>query len=229
MTAIDAIASAQQMYANLGLAAPKGDDARSGNDLGQQDFLTLMTTQLKNQDPFKPMENGDFLAQMAQFSAVSGIENVNTTLSSISDSLKSFRIATASNLLGEQVLVPGDIARPDEDGVVHGAIELPDAAAQVTVNFSDAATGEILHSENYGRQDAGMMGFSWNTGANAARGDEVGIRVAVMATSAGVTANVGPSVFAKVMSVQTGTGGSDVTYNVEDYGNISSSKIDSFR
>ena len=229
MTPLNSASDAQSLYANLGLSAPAKQDAQSKDGLGQQDFLTLMTTQLKNQDPFKPMENGDFLAQMAQFSAVSGIENVNETLGSINEGLRSFRIATASNLLGEQVLVPGDIARPDEAGVVHGVVELPEASDQVTVAFSDAKTGEVLHSETYGRQDAGMMGFEWNTGSNAARADEVGIRVAVMASSNGATKNVGPSVFAKVLSVHSAPSGNDVTYNVEDYGDISSSKIDTFR
>ena len=229
MTAIDTTSSAQSMFANLGLASASTDEAKTGNDLGQQDFLTLMTTQLKNQDPFKPMENGEFLAQMAQFSTVSGIESVNETLGTISEGLRSFRIATASNLLGEQVLVPGDIARPDESGLVHGAVELPESADQVTVAFSDAETGEVLHTESYGRQDAGMMGFEWNTGANAARGDQVGIRVAVMASSNGATTNVGPSVFAKVLSVHAEPSGADVTYNVEDYGDISSAKVDTFR
>lgn len=229
MTAIDTTSSAQSMFANLGLATPNSDEAKIGNDLGQQDFLTLMTTQLKNQDPFKPMENGEFLAQMAQFSTVSGIESVNETLGTISEGLRSFRIATASNLLGEQVLVPGDVARPDEHGLVHGAVELPEAADQVTVAYSDAETGEVLHTESYGRQDAGMMGFEWNTGANAERGDQVGIRVAVMATNNGATTNVGPSVFAKVLSVHAEATGADVTYNVEDYGDVSSTKIDTFR
>ena len=227
MSTVNAASDAQSLYANLGLNAAQQDT--KSKDLGQGDFLTLMTTQLKNQDPFKPMENGEFLAQMAQFSTVSGIENVNETLSSISEGLRSFRIATASNLLGEQVLVPGDIARPDEAGMVHGAVELPEYADQVTVTFSDAETGEILHSGSYGRQSAGMMGFEWQTGAFAGRAAEVGIRVAVMASSSGATKNVGPSVFAKVLSVHAAPGGNDVTYNVEDYGDISSTTVDTFR
>ena len=47
------------------------------NSLGQEDFLKLMTTQLQNQDPFAPMDNGDFIAQMAQFSTVTGITEIN--------------------------------------------------------------------------------------------------------------------------------------------------------
>ena len=54
------------------------------NTLGQEDFLKLMTTQLQNQDPFAPMENGDFIAQMAQFSTVTGITDMSETLKGLS-------------------------------------------------------------------------------------------------------------------------------------------------
>ena len=92
-------------------AAPSASAA-----IGQQDFLTLMLAQLKNQDPLKPMENGEFLAQLAQFSTVGGIEKVNDTLASLGSGMRDFRIATAANLLGHEVLVPGNIARPGADG-----------------------------------------------------------------------------------------------------------------
>ena len=67
-----------------------------------------MTTQLQNQDPFSPMENGDFIAQMAQFSTVTGIAEMGESLKSLSNQLGEFRIATATNLLGHSVLVPGN-------------------------------------------------------------------------------------------------------------------------
>ena len=80
--------------------------------LGQSDFLKLMTTQLQNQDPFSPMENGDFIAQMAQFSTVTGIAEMGESLKSLSNQLGEFRIATATNLLGHSVLVPGNKVIP---------------------------------------------------------------------------------------------------------------------
>ena len=73
--------------------------AAASSALGQQDFLTLMLAQLKNQDPLQPMENGEFLAQLAQFSTVGGIEKVNDTLASLGDVMRDFRVATAANLL----------------------------------------------------------------------------------------------------------------------------------
>lgn len=63
---------------------PKGS---SQPTLGQADFLALMTTQLKQQDPFDPVDNQAMIAQMAQFSSLAGISEMNDTLRAISDRL----------------------------------------------------------------------------------------------------------------------------------------------
>ncbi len=62
--------------------------------LDQNDFLALMTAQLKNQDPTKPVDNSEYVAQLAQFSTVSGIAASNTTLGSIADKLDTLIAAT---------------------------------------------------------------------------------------------------------------------------------------
>lgn len=64
--------------ANLGTASNAGNQ-----QLGQQDFLTLLTTQLKNQDPLSPLDNEAFVAQLAQFSTVSGITEMNASISAL--------------------------------------------------------------------------------------------------------------------------------------------------
>ena len=55
--------------------------------LGQADFIRLMTTQMRLQDPLEPVDNKEMIAQMAQFSSLSGIENINSTLKAISAQL----------------------------------------------------------------------------------------------------------------------------------------------
>ncbi|MBK6412461.1 flagellar hook capping FlgD N-terminal domain-containing protein [Sphingopyxis sp.] len=62
---------------------PKG----SGQQMGQSDFLRLMTAQLSQQDPFNPVDNQQMVAQMAQFSSLAGISETNTTLQQISEQL----------------------------------------------------------------------------------------------------------------------------------------------
>ena len=210
-------------------AAATATGTASSGALGQQDFLTLMLAQLKNQDPMQPMENGEFLAQLAQFSTVSGIEKVNETLSSFGDGMRDFRIATAANLLGHQVLVPGNIARAGADGTVNGVVDLPQDASSVVVSYSDANTGALLHTQTYADQTAGLMGFSWSDLPPGMAEARTPVRVSVSATTASGTAQVGPSVFAKVLSARSGATGTDLTLQVEDYGALDALEIEAFR
>jgi len=199
---------------------------RKTNELGQEDFLTLMTAQLQNQDPFAPMENGEFLAQMAQFSTVSGLDKVNETLGAISGQIGGNRIATASSLLGQQVLVPGTVARPDATGVVQGVADLPEATSAVTVTYTDAETGTVLHRQDMGAQPAGLMGFDWRDAPPALVESRGAVRIAVQAEGGAPAA---PFVYARVVGVQLPESGQDLTLDVEDYGLRSSLEITSIR
>ena len=107
--------------------------------LGQEDFLELMTTQLQNQDPFKPMENGDFLAQMAQFSTVDGIQNLQKSFEQLSQSLVSNQALQAAGLVGRSVLAPTGLAALESGGAVKGVVSLPASSSEVTVHITDAS------------------------------------------------------------------------------------------
>ncbi|MBC2834751.1 flagellar hook assembly protein FlgD [Paragemmobacter straminiformis] len=203
--------------------------AKSPSALGQQDFMTLMLAQLQNQNPLDPMENTEFLAQLAQFNTVSGISQVNSTLTSLTDQMRDFRVATATNLLGHQVLVPGNIARPDATGTIEGVADLPEAASSVTVTFSNAKTGELLNSRVYGAQSAGLMGFDWSAIPQELTATRTPIRIDVTMTTPEGTKDVGASVFAKVLSARAGANGSDLTLNIEDFGAIDSAEVDAYR
>ena len=74
--------SLDSILQELGISKAKDQDGPrvTKKSLGQEDFLKLMTAQLNNQDPFKPVDNTDFIAQMAQFSTVTGITDINKNL-----------------------------------------------------------------------------------------------------------------------------------------------------
>lgn len=211
------------------LTGQKASTASAKADLGQSDFLTLMLAQLKSQDPLNPMENGEFVAQLAQFSTVSGIEKVNTTLESLGSGTRDFRVATAANLLGHQVLVPGSVARADKDGAIHGVVELPEAASSVVVSFADAKTGAILHSLPMGAQPAGLLGFDWTDVPADLAATRAPVRVSVSMTTEKGTQQVGPQVYARVLSAQAGAAGTDMTLQVEDYGALNALEIEALR
>ncbi len=222
------MASVTSIYQNNQMNTDTPARATGDRDLGQKDFLTLLTAQLQNQDPFKPMENGEFLAQMAQFSTVQGIENVNTTLGGISNQIGSNRIATGSSLLGQQVMVPGALARADESGAVHGAVDLPNAATEVRVIYTNAETGAVLHRQDLGPQPAGMVGFSWEGVPEDLRSARTPVRVAIESVP-GAEAATDTFVYARVIGVDMPQNTSEMTLRVEDYGMRSSLEVTSIR
>lgn len=194
-------------------------------NLDQSDFLKLLTTQLKNQDPLKPVENEAFVAQMAQFSSLSGITEMNSKLGSILETLGQGQLSTATGLVGKYVLTSGTTAVPDASGAIYGNVALPDGATNATITFKDA-TGKVLHSEALGSSTSGAADFGWD-GKNAA-----GETVVTGPVTIEATANVGStrealatSVYALVQAVNLPTANSPMTAEVAGLGTIAFDKI----
>ncbi len=194
-------------------------------DLGQEDFLRLMTAQLQNQDPLEPMDNSQFLGQMAQFSTVAGIEQMNATLNAAIGEMGQFRVATASTFLGQQVLVPGTTARPDDAGTIQGVVDLPNAVDSLTVTYTNAETGAVLAVQDYGTQPAGLVGFNWDEMPQDMVDQNTQVRISIEAETATGPATLTPSVFAEVMSVEMSPDSSDITLQIEDYGAMNSMEV----
>lgn len=131
------------------------------SQLNQNDFLRLMTTQLTTQDPFNPVDNTQMVAQMAQFSQVAGIAQMNQSLQQLVTSMGGNRISDAASWIGRSMLVQSDIATPLRDGSYSGAVSLPNGADSVTINFVDA-NGQVVHSQSATDQVAGTMPFAWD-------------------------------------------------------------------
>lgn len=140
-------------------APPPAESSRT--DLGQEDFLTLMITQFRNQDPFEPMDNGEFLGQLAQFSTVSGISSLNEGFAGMSASLQNEQALQAANLVGHRVLASSDVGYLAEDGSIAGAVDLGSSASSVQIEITDA-TGELVQRIDLGAQQAGLARFNWD-------------------------------------------------------------------
>jgi flagellar basal-body rod modification protein FlgD len=146
---------------------------QKSKSLGQDDFLKLMTTQLQNQDPMKPMDNNTFLAQIAQFSTVQGIGDLNKNFSALSSSLVSNQALQATSLVGHKVLAPTGVAALKQGGSIQGSVDLPAASGDVVVSVRDQS-GQVVRRLNLGSQAAGAVDFKWdgrkNDGTYAAPG-----------------------------------------------------------
>jgi flagellar basal-body rod modification protein FlgD len=230
MTTIDPNSAQAALFEKLGLN--KQSDAQKANSdkLGQSDFLKLMTTQLQNQDPFAPMDNGDFIAQMAQFSTVTGIQDMNASLGKLVEEFDQARIATASNLLGHSVLVPGNIGRPDDEGELHGVLDLPEATISTQLNYVDADTNNSLFKEDLGPRAAGLVGFKWSDIPEEILESNKRIKIEALIDTGNGPEQLSPSIYSKVISASVGTGETkQVLLNVEDYGDLDVSSAVNFR
>ena len=230
MSSIDSNNQAQlnRILDKIGVNNKETQKPASKDNLGQEDFLKLMTTQLQNQDPFAPMENAEFIGQMAQFSTVTGIAEMGLALKSISSQLNEFRIATASNMLGSSVMIPGNYARVDAEKTIHGMVDLPKASAQTEIRFTDS-TGNILHTKQLGAQASGLIGFSWENIPTEIADRNEPVRIEAFADFGNGVESLTPSVFAEVLAASTGDETKGVVLDVRDYGEILASDVQKFR
>lgn len=145
----------------LGLAPPPPTSRGSNNQLGQSDFLRLMTQQLAQQDPFEPLDNGDFIAQMAQFSTLTGIETLTESFGVLARTLSQGQSLQAASLVGRNVLVPTDSSEIAEGGTVSGAIDLDNPEQTLRIEVVDAA-GATVATIELSDTRAGLNDFHWD-------------------------------------------------------------------
>lgn len=151
--------SLSQAIQELGLN--RVTEKKNRNELGQDEFLELMVTQLRNQDPFRPLENGDFIAQMAQFSSVSGLQSLQKSFSQLTASLQSNQALQASTMVGRSVLVPLNTAVLSPNKPVTGVLDLPSSSSNVALTIVDSS-GQIVRQIRLGPQTAGEIPFTWD-------------------------------------------------------------------
>ncbi|MES3009268.1 MAG: flagellar hook assembly protein FlgD [Pseudomonadota bacterium] len=173
----------------------------------QQDrFMKLLVAQMKNQDPLNPMDNAQMTSQIAQINTVSGIEKLNTTVTSLLASFNNLQAQSATQLPGRSVLVPGT-GLTLADGKAMGGVELGGAADAVTVDIVDA-TGATVRSLSLGASTAGVRSFNWDgllaDGKTAPAGD---YRIRVSATAGGNPVPAGALAVSRVQAVSTGSNG----------------------
>lgn len=148
-------------YNALGLGATGAAAQKAKSDaLGQADFLLLMTTQLQNQDPLKPMDNAQMVSQLAQMSTVQGIEQLNSSVNGFSNTLLNEQILKGASLVGHQVLVPSDTWALDADSGASGLVVAP-GAGNLEVTITDA-NGDVVHTLKVTASQAGELPFQWD-------------------------------------------------------------------
>ena len=190
--------------------------------LGQEDFLKLLMTQLQNQDPMEPMDNGEFMGQMAQFSTVEGITEMGESIDGLVSIYQGQQMSANASMIGKKALVDGNWAQL-EGGKLAGAIDLTTAANDLRVDVK-SETGELMASIGLGSKMAGVQEFSWDgikqDGTTAPEGNYY---LSASAVRDGQSTVPAMQVYGTVNSVQMK--GGEVTLNVSGQGNVSFNSV----
>lgn len=195
----------------------------SRDTLGQPEFLRLMITQFQNQDPFKPMDSGDFLGQIAQFGTVSGIQDLQGSFAGLADSLISHQALQGAALIGREALVDTDIMRFN-GSAIPGAVDVP-VDGKVSIVIYDEA-GSLVRRMDFGSQAAGMMEFAWD-GRDAA-GDTVPhgrYFVEAEFELGGTTYALETLMYGRVDSVSLGHDGGGLRLHIDNLGEIALARV----
>jgi flagellar basal-body rod modification protein FlgD len=157
--------------------------ATDGVEADTNKFMTLLVTQLRNQDPLNPLDNAQITSQLAQLSTVTGVNKLNTTLESLKASYQSSEALQATNMIGHGVLVEGDFIALSGGKSVLG-VDLASAADSVQVIITDPSTGKDVQTIALGAQAAGTVPLAWDGvpdgGTSALKDGKYSFRVVAM-------------------------------------------------
>ncbi|UJM85477.1 MULTISPECIES: flagellar hook capping FlgD N-terminal domain-containing protein [Rhodanobacter] len=204
---------------NVGASAGQAASVGKDKTLSQADFLSLLTQQMRNQDPTKPMDSSQMVSQLAQISQVSATQALQSSFDGLSAALQGNQILQASGMVGRSVVVPS-AAGTLRDGGLDGAVNVPDGGGQVLVKISDTH-GNVLRTISLGTPPAGLARFHWDGTGDGGQ--------ALPAGTYGLAAQAGDTAVATYVSGKvTGVGmtGSDGTYlDVDGFGGALLSQV----
>jgi flagellar basal-body rod modification protein FlgD len=191
-------------------------------DEAQDRFMTLLVTQMKNQDPLNPMDNAQVTSQMAQLSTVTGIDKLNNTLELLIGNVQTGQSYQASSMIGHNVLVSGNEVRTTGTGGYFG-VELPIGADNVSVNIKDV-NGSTIRTVALGAQEAGTLPLNWDGMTDAGTAAPAGnYKFDVTATTAGQSVVANGLSYAEVMSISNSSAG--IKLNLSNLATVSTSDV----
>jgi flagellar basal-body rod modification protein FlgD len=190
-------------------------------EAAQDRFLKLLVTQMQNQDPMNPMDNAQVTSQMAQIQTVSGIETLNSSVSSLTSQFANMQALQSVSMVGHNVLVPGDrLAIADGKGA--GAYTLDATARAVKLEVVNSA-GVVLDTQQLGDQTAGRHSFSVDASKYA---DQSGVKFRITATTS--TGTVGSTTLSQDMVMAISTSDNKLQLELQNAGLVYYSSVQSF-
>jgi flagellar basal-body rod modification protein FlgD len=190
---------------------------KTADTLDINDFLTLMSAQLQNQDPLKPLDSTAFVAQLAQFGTVSGVQGMQTSLNTLSTALRSSQMLSGASLVGHEITAAATDAHYKGTGAIGGEVDVPEGSLSVTVNVTDS-TGQVVRHLAIDPA-SGTQTFSWDgksdSGAQLAAGT---YKFAAISSTSSANTSLQTYLNGKVGSVSLGTDGVSLTVHTSELG-----------
>lgn len=218
--------TASSVLSSLSTATTTSSSSSSSTStLGKDDFLQLLVTQLNNQNPLDPQDNSEFVAQLAQFSSVESLSNLNTSVESILSNYQSSQALQASSLVGRSVITESSTAVVDTASGMSGSVVMPSSGSDVTVKVYDSS-GSLVKTIDLGTQSSGTADFSWDgTDENGETVDSGTYTFSATASIGGTATALTTYLPATVNSVTLGSDGSEMTLNLAGGTSVSLSNV----
>ncbi|MBK1726677.1 flagellar hook assembly protein FlgD, partial [Halorhodospira neutriphila] len=203
--------------------------AEGAKSIGHEDFLQLMMTQLKNQDPTNPKDTDKMMGQIAQLTTASGIDQLQSDFEKFFEHMRSDQSLRAAQLVGREVMAEGSKARLPEKGELSALLQLERSVSGVTVEVQNQA-GETVHRQQLGELGQGEHTFTWDgTNDQGERLSPGSYQVNAYAGAGESRESVTTLVGAPVTSVSMGQGGQPPQLNVAGLGELSLSEVQRVR
>ncbi len=191
--------------------------------------MRLLLAQIENQDPLKPTDQTDFVAQLAQFSSLEGIQNLNSTVQDIGSMYRSSQALQATALVGREVLIPGQVGYLENGGRISGTIEEGQASGDVMMIVKDAS-GQVVANRDLGNIGSAETPFSWDGANNLGEPLPEGLySISIEGTLSGENEALVTSVYSRVNSVSIVDNQGGMLLNLNGIGQVESSEIQEVR
>ncbi|MCG8314820.1 MAG: flagellar hook assembly protein FlgD [Pseudomonadales bacterium] len=227
MASVTGVNNQNSVLSDLSISNQSTDVEETQQDM----FMRLMLAQLENQNPLNPQDGTEFVSQLAQFSTLEGIGNINSSIEEIGGMYRSSQALQATALVGRDVLLDSNEAYYDSVNSVTGVIKASgETALDAKVTITDAS-GQVVRTENLGNLDGDEdTPFAWDGADDEGNALPPGkYQIAVNGRIGNEMEALDVDVHARVTSVSIVNNQGDMVLNLNGLGQVSSTDVKEIR
>jgi len=160
MATVDSILTG--LSSSSAVSSGTSSSSSATSSLDKDDFLKLLVTQLEHQDPLNPLDDKEFIAQLAQFSSLEQMNNIASGIDTLNETVSNQDSLSAANYIGKEVVASGDSIRKISDSSITPIyFSLDEAVSSITVSIYDA-NKNLVKTEDLGSMKSGEYTYTWD-------------------------------------------------------------------